>query len=188
MERSLEVGEFVLASGARSSYYIDARRTTFSAEGQYLLGLEVLRVLRGAGLQPEWIGGLTLGADPIACAVAHRSWMDGTPIQAFTVRKEAKGHGTGRQVEGGLPPGARVVVVEDSLTTGGSSLRAVRLLEEVGARVEAVLTVVDREEGGAERIGQAGYPFFRLYTARELLDARSTPTPGSDVSPPVGEA
>ena len=190
VERSLEVGEFVLASGVRSSYYIDARRTTFSAEGQFLLGLEVLRVLREADIQPQWIGGLTMGADPIACATAHRSWMDGTPIQAFSVRKEPKGYGMGRQVEGGLPSGARVVVVEDSLTTGNSSLRAVRLLETEGAVVEAILTVVDREAGGSERIQEAGYSFLRLYTASELLAAAEGETgtesiSAPDVSPPA---
>jgi orotate phosphoribosyltransferase len=170
VERSLELGDFVLAGGGRSRYYIDARRTTFSAEGQYLLGLEVLRVLREAGLRPDWIGGLTLGADPVACAAAHRSWIDGTPLQAFSIRKEPKGHGTSRQVEGGLSPGARVVVVEDTLTTGGSALRAAGVLEAAGARVEAVLTVVDREAGGEDRIRAAGYLFLRLYTARELLE------------------
>lgn len=191
MERSLELGDFVLASGARSSYYIDARRTTFSAEGQFLLGLEVLRTLKESGLRPDWIGGLTMGADPIACAVAHRSWMDGTPIQAFSVRKEAKGHGTNRQVEGGLPPGARVVVVEDSLTTGGSSLKAAATLEAAGATIEGILTVVDREEGGGDRIQEAGYAFLRLFTAGELLqEAPPRPEEGPlpEVSPPTGGA
>lgn len=191
MERSLEVGEFVLASGARSSYYIDARRTTFSAEGQFLLGLEVLRAIQEAGLRPGWIGGLTMGADPIACAVAHRSWLDGTPIQAFSVRKEAKEYGTARQVEGGLPPGARVVVLEDALTTGGSSLRAAAALEAAGANIEGILTVVDREEGGGERIREAGHPFVRLYTASELLleagAPRDTGAP-PEFNPPAAEA
>jgi len=170
IERSLRTGDFVLASGARSSYYIDARRTTFSAEGQYLLGLEVLRFLDEQGLRPEWIGGLTLGADPIACAVAHRSWMEGTPVHAFSVRKEAKGHGTGQRIEGGLPEGARVVVLEDSLTSGESALKAAGALAEAGANILAILTVVDREEGGAERIQAAGYRFVRLFSAAELLN------------------
>lgn len=169
MERSLQKGEFVLASGARSSYYIDARPTTFSAEGQYLIGIVGLQTLWSSGLSPQWVGGLTMGADPVACALAHRSWIENEPIRAFSVRKEPKDHGTGRRIEGGLPSDADVVVVEDSLTTGSSSLRAVRALEEHGARVLGVLTLVDREEGGEARISEAGYPLIRIFTAAELL-------------------
>jgi orotate phosphoribosyltransferase len=169
VERSLEKGDFVLASGARSSYYIDARRTTFSAEGQYLVGIVGLQVLWSSGVTPEWVGGLTMGADPVACALAHRSWLEQEPIQAFSVRKEPKGHGTGNQIEGGLPTGARVVVVEDSLTTGSSALRAIRVLEGFGANVQGVLTVVDREAGGEELLTEAGYTFLRIFRASELL-------------------
>lgn len=171
VERSLEKGDFVLASGARSSYYIDARRTTFSAEGQFLVGHEAFRVLESAGYRPGWVGGLTMGADPVACAIAHRSWLEGRPMEAFSVRKQPKAHGTGRQIEGGLPSEASAVVVEDSLTTGSSSLRAVQALEAHGVRVLAVLALVDREEGGGEAIEEAGYPFLSLYTAAELLAA-----------------
>ncbi len=169
VERSLRRGDFVLASGARSSYYIDARRTLFSAEGQFLVGHEALRAIRDAGLRPSWIGGLTMGADPVAYAVAHRSWIEGDPIDAFSVRKEAKAHGAGSRIEGGLPPDAPVVVVEDTLTTGGSALRAAEALEAHGARILAVLSVVDRESGGSEALAAAGYPLLRLYTATELL-------------------
>ncbi len=170
MERSLEKGDFVLASGARSSYYIDARRTTFSAEGQYLLGIVGLQALWSSGLSPDWVGGLTMGADPVACALAHRSWLENQPIQAFSVRKEPKGHGTARQIEGGLPPGSDVVVVEDSLTTGSSALKAVKVLEDFGVSVLAVFTVVDRQEGGEQLITEAGYSFLRVFTADELLN------------------
>jgi orotate phosphoribosyltransferase len=176
--RSLQRGDFVLASGARSSYYIDARKTLFSAEGQYLVGLEALRVLRETGHLPEWVGGLTMGADPVAYAVAHRSWIEASPINAFSVRKAAKAHGTGNRIEGGLPPGASVVVVEDALTSGSSSLQAIRVLEDHGVRILAVLTVVDREAGGEDALRAAGYPLLRLYTARELLEA--PPASGSD--------
>lgn len=171
MERSLEKGDFVLASGARSSYYIDARRTTFSAAGQFLVGLEAFRVLEGAGFLPGWVGGLTMGADPVACAIAHRSWLEGRPMEAFSVRKQPKAHGTGQQIEGGLPSDATAVIVEDSLTTGSSSLRAVQAVEAHGVRVLAVLALVDREEGGGRTIEDAGYPFISLYTAAELLAA-----------------
>lgn len=171
VERSLSLGEFTLASGARSSYYIDARRTTMSAEGQFLVGGVALAALREEGLAPSWVGGLTMGADPIAYAIAHRSWLEGRPLDAFSVRKRAKEHGSGRRVEGGLPAGADVVVVEDTLTTGESALSATRAVRDHGAGVTGVLTLVDREAGGGERIQEAGLPLVRLFTAAEILQA-----------------
>jgi orotate phosphoribosyltransferase len=171
LRRSLFQGDFTLASGVRSTYYVDARRTTMSAQGQFLVGEVALRAMEKAGWVPEWVGGLTMGADPIAYAVAHRSWLEGRPIQAFSIRKKAKEHGTGRRIEGGLPEGAPVVVVEDAMTSGASALEAIRALEDHGARILGLLTVVDREEGGRERIREAGYEVVALFTARELLDA-----------------
>lgn len=171
VDRSLALGEFTLASGAASSYYIDARRTTMSAEGQSLVGSVALEAVREAAPDADWIGGLTMGADPISYAVAHRSWLEGDPLDAFSVRKEAKEHGTGRRIEGGLPPHARVVVVEDSMTSGSSAMRAVDAVRDHGARVLAVLTLVDREEGGGDLIRDAGLPLVRLFTAHELLEA-----------------
>jgi orotate phosphoribosyltransferase len=115
------------------------------------------------------VGGLTLGADPVAYALAHAAAAADRTLDAFTVRKETKQHGTGRLIEGNLPAGAAVVVVEDSITTGGSVLRAIRAVEDEGARVLGVFAVVDREEGARERIGAAGYELARLFPASELL-------------------
>jgi orotate phosphoribosyltransferase len=177
IERSLAFGDFTLASGARSTYYIDARRTTMSAEGQFLVGAAAYALIREAAPAASWIGGLTLGADPISYAIAHRSWLEGAPVEAFTVRKKAKEHGMGGRIEGGLPSGARVVVVEDTLTSGGSALEAVAAVREHGAEVLAVLTLVDREAGGRERILQAGCPLLTLFTVSELLSAAGRPLP-----------
>ena len=169
IERSLKIGHFTLASGARSSYYIDARRTTMSAEGQYLCGRVGLEMIRAAGLEASHVGGLTMGADPISYSIAHASWIAGVPLEGFSVRKQAKDYRTGQRVEGGVPEGARVVVIEDSMTSGGSSLKAVEALEEHGCTVVAILTLVDREEGGRERVEDAGYQLLAAYTASELL-------------------
>jgi orotate phosphoribosyltransferase len=167
--RSLRTGDFILASGARSSYYIDARLTTMSGSGQLLIGRRGLAAIDGARWQPDAVGGLTLGADPVAYAIAHAAAAAGRGIDAFTVRKEAKAHGTGRLIEGNLREGSRVVVVEDVITTGDSALRAVAAVEAAGARVLGVLAVVDRQEGGRARIEAAGHGVNALFTASELL-------------------
>ncbi len=178
LERSFRLGDFVLASGARSRYYIDARTATTHAEGQFLIGELGLELLRGAGLRPAAVGGLTMGADPVAYAIAHASWRaregggggdEGEPIHAFTVRKEPKAHGTGRRIEGCFTPGNRVVVIEDVITSGGSALRACAAVEEEGGEVLSVLALVDREAGGREAIEARGYPVWALFRASELL-------------------
>ncbi len=168
-ERSVLRGDFVLASGVRSAYYIDARLTTMSGEGQRLIGRVGLDALDAADWAPTAVGGLTLGADPVSYALAHAAALVGRTLDAFTVRKEAKGHGTGRRLEGCFPQGGDIVVIEDVVTTGDSALRAIQAVEEAGGRVLGVITLVDREERGRERLEQAGYPLVALYTASALL-------------------
>lgn len=169
LERSFRVGEFVLASGQKSRFYIDGRTTTTHAEGQYLIGRLGLEAIRAAALAPDSVGGLTMGADPVAYAIAHASWTAGPPVHAFSVRKEAKAHGTGRQIEGCFEAGQRVVVVEDVITSGQSALRACAAVEQAGGEVLAVLALVDREGGGREAIERAGYPVLALFRVGELL-------------------
>jgi len=142
-----------------------------SAAGQYLVGQLGFQELRAQYPDVRWVGGLTLGADPVAYAVAHRSWLEEDPINAFTVRKKAKSHGTGRRIEGGLPTGVSVVAIEDTLTSGASALDAVAALEGYGVEVRAVFALVDRGAGGAEAVRDAGYPLVALFTAKELLEA-----------------
>jgi len=171
IERSVRLGDFTLASGAKSDYYIDARRTTMSAAGQALVGRVALAALQGSGLDFTHVGGLTMGADPIAYAIAHTSELQGTPVDAFSVRKQAKEHGTGQQVEGGLPVGARCVMVEDSMTTGGSTLKAIDVVEAHGAVVVGVLTLVDRSENAAARFAERGLPLMSIFRGTEVVAA-----------------
>jgi orotate phosphoribosyltransferase len=172
LERSFRVGDFALSSGGRSRFYVDARTTTTHAEGQAVLGRLGLAAIREAGWTPAAVGGLTLGADPVSYAVAHASWLAGDPVNAFTVRKEPKQHGTGKRVEGCFAAGDRVVVVEDTITTGGSALKAIQAVEAEGGTVIGVLALVDREEGGREAIEQAGYSVRALVRVSELLAAQ----------------
>lgn len=168
-ERSLRRGEFVLASGKHSNYYIDARLTTMSGEGQMMIGRVALIELHAHGWLPTHVGGLTLGADPVAYAIAHTAAMSGRPIDAFTVRKEAKDHGTGRLIEGADLEGMQVVVVEDVITTGDSARRAIKAVTDAGATVLGVLAVVDRSEGGRESLEGEGHAVIALATAQQLL-------------------
>ncbi|MEQ1857987.1 MAG: orotate phosphoribosyltransferase [Longimicrobiales bacterium] len=168
--RSVRLGDFTLASGAKSNFYIDARATTMSAEGQRLVGRVAYDLIRAQRLDPTHVGGLTMGADPVAYAIAHRSAIEGRPIDGFSVRKRAKEHGTGQRVEGGVPVGASCIVVEDTMTTGKSSLEAVEAVREHGARVIGVLTIVNRsaDVGVFER---EGLPLLWIFSGEELLTA-----------------
>jgi orotate phosphoribosyltransferase len=171
LERSVRVGNYTLASGAGSSYYVDARRTTMTAEGQCLVGRLGLAAIEATDWVPTHVGGMTLGADPISYAIAHESFAVGRPLDAFTVRKSPKGHGTGQQIEGGLPEDATVVVVEDSITTGGSTLRVIEIVRDHGCRIAGVLSVIDREEGAAEALADVGIEMISLFTGNELKGA-----------------
>ncbi|HET8649118.1 MAG TPA: orotate phosphoribosyltransferase, partial [Gemmatimonadales bacterium] len=135
LERSVERGDFVLASGRRSTFYLDCRRTTMSAEGMVLIGRLGREAIRRAGWQASAVGGLTMGADPVAYAIAAASAAEPPQLDAFSVRKEAKGHGTKRLIEGNFRPGSQVVVVEDVITTGNSALQAVAAVREAGGSV-----------------------------------------------------
>lgn len=168
-ERSARRGHFVLSSGRTSNLYIDARLTTMSPEGLALIGPLALTAVRDAFGVVDAIGGLTLGADPISYAIAYASAQTDEPVRAFTVRKEAKAHGAGRQVEGPYNQGDRVVVIEDVITTGGSAIRAIEVLRAHGAQILGVLALVDREEGGRQAIESQGLSVISLVTAGEIL-------------------
>lgn len=168
LERSVQRGSFVLASGQRSSYYIDCRLTTMSAEGLALIGRMGLEAIRRAGWRPTSVGGLTMGADPVAFAIAAASHGTDAQVDAFSVRKESKDHGTGRLIEGNFRPGHPVVVIEDVITSGGSARRALAAVEGAGGTVLGVLAVVDREEGGRATLEQDGRTVVTLTTATEL--------------------
>jgi orotate phosphoribosyltransferase len=170
-EHSYEQGKFVLSSGATSDFYIDARRTTMSPEGLRVIGTLGLLALRATGWEVDSLGGLTLGADPVAYAISYTSTESPPLLRAFTVRKEAKSHGTGRLIEGPFLPGDRCVVVEDVITTGTSALRAVQAIQDAGGTVTGVLAVVDREGGGRTVLERTGLPIITLATLTELREA-----------------
>lgn len=173
-ERSLEMGDFVLSSGARSNYYVDCRRTTMHAEGQVLVGQLGWELLKGSGLGPDSVGGLTMGADPVSYALAYTSWLAGDPLHAFSVRKQPKEHGTGKRIEGCFEPGHRVIVIEDVITTGGSALDACAAVEAEGGEVLGVLALLDRESGGREKIEAGGYRVLSLFRIAELLKGQTS--------------
>lgn len=168
LARSVRRGDFVLASGRRSSFYIDARLTTMSGDGLAVIGGLGLDRLAVRGWTPQAVGGLTLGADPVAYALALTAKRRGQSLDAFTVRKQAKAHGTGKRIEGCFQPGASVVIVEDVLTTGSSARDAISAVEAEGGHVLGVMAVVDRQEGGRRAIEQAGYVVEAFLTAADL--------------------
>ena len=160
---ALSYGEFTLSSGRVSPYYFDGRLLTLDPEGAFLVGRAFLPVIRAAGA--EAVGGPTLGADPMATAIALTSHIEATPLPAFIVRKEAKGHGAGRAIEGPLPERCKVAVVDDTCTSGGSLLHAIEAAETAGCTVVMVATILDRREGGSDEIRRRGYPFWTLLEA-----------------------
>ena len=193
---SFKLGDFTLASGQKSDYYIDCRTTTLHAEGGRLSGLVFYDLIREHIPQAEAVGGLTMGADPLVSNTASASaWAvadyaeiqelsneleleagsDPAPslIQGFLVRKAEKSHGTGRRIEGFLKPGAQVVIVDDVCTTGGSTITAIEAAREAGMTVVGVLCLVDREQGGRANIeaAAAGAPFLSVFTASDVRAA-----------------
>jgi len=174
LEKSVRTGEFTLASGKTSDLYIDCRVTAMDPVGANLIGKlgwdTVKAELAERGVEAHAIGGMTLGADPISLAVGMTSASDEKPLQVFTVRKEPKGHGVGKQIEGNFNEGDTIVIVDDVITTGGSTLKAADVLEASGAKIAFALVLVDREEGGREAIEARGIPVVSLYSRSTLLD------------------
>jgi len=169
LERSFKLGEFTLASGKKSDYYIDCRTTSLHPEGAHLIGRLLLPP--ALELKPDAVGGLTLGADPVTASLIAESHRRGSPLMGFIVRKETKTHGRGRQIEGNLEAGNRALILEDVITTGGSALTAAAAVKQAGAEVVGVLAIVDREEGGKEAIAKTGLTVKALFTASELKQA-----------------
>ncbi len=168
---SYREGEFVLASGRTSNYYVDVRRTSLTAKGATLIGRMLLSLVRDWPIDAA--GGMTLGADPLTTAMSIAAYADNTDLTGFIVRKEAKDHGAGRQIEvaGDLEPGAAVLVLDDTVTTGGSTLRAVEAMRAGGYHVVGAACVVDRLEGGSDLLAAADVPLRALFTLDDLRGA-----------------
>jgi orotate phosphoribosyltransferase len=164
----LSYGDFTLSSGRKSSYYLDLRKLSTLPEGAYLLARVLLAMLGEEGV--DALGGPTIGADPIAGAVAAVSFLERRDLPTFMVRKEQKAHGTSARLEGHFKPGWKVAIVDDVVTTAGSILNAAGAAEDAGCVVTRTLAVVDREEGGAEEIRRAGYRFDSVFKVSDLLD------------------
>lgn len=173
--KSVRTGDFTLASGKKSDLYVDCRVTTLDARGAVLVGRVLLDLLKAEvqkrALNLDALGGLTMGADPIALSVAIASSLPGDekPVQAFVVRKEPKGHGRGKRIEGNFAAGSTVAVVDDVITTGDSTLKAIEAIEAEGGKIAFALVLVDRQEGGRENIEGRGYPVVAAFTRSELL-------------------
>jgi orotate phosphoribosyltransferase len=165
--KSFRLGQFKLASGGRSDYYIDCRTTTLNARGAQLTGQVFLDEIRARGWTAQAIGGLTMGADPIVVAVAVTSGL----LNGFLVRKAEKQHGTGQRIEGFQEKGARVVIVDDVCTTGGSTIQAIEAAREFGFEVVGAMCLVEREEaGGRVNVEKAASPapFVSVFTANDV--------------------
>lgn len=167
---SVKKGDFILASGQRSNYYVDCRLSTLDGRGSYLIGHLLYDML--AELNIDAVGGMTLGADPIISSILYRSAEVGKPMAGFIVRKEAKGHGAGNQIEGHIAPWMRIALVEDVVTTGGSTLKAIEAIRKAHPTVEIaqVFSIIDRNAGGKEAFTRLQIPFQALYNVQAFLE------------------
>lgn len=165
-KQALSFGQFTLASGKTASYYLDCRRVTLDSAGAVLIAEGMFELIKEDW--PDAVGGMAIGADPITGALLTLAALRGRNLKGFIVRKEAKGHGMGRIIEGPIEAGDRCVIVEDVVTTGSSSLQAIQRVEALGAQVTAILAVVDRLEGASQEFARRGYRFQSLLTIRDL--------------------
>ena len=171
LKKSYRKGMIKLTSGKVSDFYIDGKQTTLDAEGAYLCGKLLYGLICSHGGKIDGVGGMTLGADPLVTAVSIVSYLEGGPLPAFIVRKEPKSHGTENYIEGkeNLAAGARVALLEDVVTTGGTLLQVIERVQSQGFEVGLVATVVDRQEGGVEALAAKGYKLLSVFTREELL-------------------
>jgi orotate phosphoribosyltransferase len=165
-EKALRFGDFTLASGKKASFYLDCRQITLASQGARLVGEGMLDLL--ASDMPDLVGGMAIGADPITAAILTLAGLRELPLRGVMVRKEAKQHGTGKLVEGPFREGETIAIVEDVVTTGGSSLLAIERCEAVGLKVQRVLAIIDRLEGGREAFSARGYELTSLFTIRDF--------------------
>ena len=175
-EKSLKFGDFTLASGKKATYYLDGKQVTLDSVGAQLIGAGILELIRNEkafltadGELPDAVGGMSIGADPITAATIVMAAVQGIPMRGFMVRKQSKGHGTNQYLEGPVQSGDRVIIVEDVVTTGGSSLEAIERVEAAGLKVVGVVAIIDRMEGGAETFAEKGYMFRSLLTIKDFL-------------------
>ncbi len=164
---ALQFGDFTLASGQKASYYLDCRKLTLDGEAANLIADGILDSVQDS--LPDCVGGMAIGADPITASVIVRGWQREIPLKGFMVRKEAKQHGTGKQVEGPVSAGQRALLVEDVITTGGSSLKAIEYARDVGLVVDRLIAIVDRGEDSRSVFANVGVEFFSLFHVNELV-------------------
>jgi len=168
LKKSVITGrEFKLSSGKISNFYVDARITTLDPAGAYFCGKIFFEMLKEFNV--DAVGGYSIGADPIVSSIAVLSYQEGKPIPAFIIRKEEKAHGTGKVIEGNFPPNGRVAIFDDVVTSGGSILKGAAQVEKQGGKVEVIMSVIDREEGGREELEAAGYKFLSIFTKKDLI-------------------
>ncbi len=165
---ALQRGQFTLASGKQASYYLDCRNITLHPKGANLIAEGMLDAMESAGPLPEAVGGMAIGADPITASIITLAGQRDLPLKGFMVRKEPKGHGTGKQVEGPVLPGQRVVIVEDVITSGGSAIQAVDAARKFGLVVERVIAIIDRLAGGEAAFADKGLELITLSTIRDF--------------------
>ncbi|MCX7959003.1 MAG: orotate phosphoribosyltransferase [Deltaproteobacteria bacterium] len=168
---SFQRREIILASGRRSNFYIDCKQTALTPEGLFLIGNIFLNLISEIGEKVDGVAGVTLGGDPLVCATSYASYISGNKLPALIIRKELKGHGTEVYVEGkkNVPDKAKVVILEDVVTTGGSTLKACERVKQEGLEVGYIICLVDREEGGRENIEGAGYRLYSVFRKRDFI-------------------
>lgn len=167
-KKSVSYGNFTLSSGKKSYYYVDSKLSTYDPEGIILAGQIMYEMVKNSDVTA--IGGLTMGADPLVISSIMAGYTDDRMIKGFSVRKEAKSHGKKKLIEGNLVISDKVVIVDDVITTGNSTIKAIEAVEEFGAKIIAIISLVDRQEGGKENIGKIGYSVNSIFTINELID------------------